>query len=70
LLDQLSTLLSDPSWFPAAIDTNANTMNFVQIDRDALSREAFLDQRMAGSVTAQQKASLTEVVARISGQQP
>jgi hypothetical protein len=66
---QLPELLKDPAWFPAAIDTKAGTLGFARIDRDSLSKEAFLDQRMAGSVTAQETARLAEVIAGFSGQQ-
>ena len=68
-MDQLSALLSDPSWFPAAIDTTANTIDFAKINRESLSSEAFLDQRMEGSVRAQQTAPLSDVIAALSGQQ-
>jgi len=68
-LAQLPGLLNDPAWFPAAIDAKAGTLGFARIDRDSLSKEAFLDQRMASSVTAQETAGLAEVIAGLSGQQ-
>ena len=66
---QLPELLNDPAWFPAAIDTKAGTLGFARIDRASLSKEAFLDQRMAGSVTARETAALAEVIATFSSQQ-
>jgi hypothetical protein len=69
-LNQLSNLLNDPSWFPAAIDIKTNQINFVQIDRNSLSKEAFLDQRMKGSITAHQTVPLRDVMAEVAGQQP
>ena len=66
---QLPELLNDPAWFPAAIDTKAGTLGFAHIDRDSLSKEAFLDQRMAGSVTARETVGLAEVIAAFSSQQ-
>lgn len=66
---QLPELLKNPAWFPAAIDTKAGTLGFARINRDSLSQEAFLDQRMAGSVTAQETAGLAEVIAGLSGRQ-
>lgn len=44
-------------------------MTFARIDRDSLSREAFLDQRMSGSIEGTQSARLQDVVAAFSGRQ-
>ena len=66
---QLPELLNDPAWFPASIDSKAGTLGFARIDRNSLSQEAFLDQRMAGSVTARETAGLAEVISGLSGQQ-
>jgi len=50
------------------LNTKAGTLCFNRIDRDSLSREAFLDQRMAGSVTARETASLSDVIAAVSSE--
>lgn len=63
----LTDLLRDPAWFPASIDVGADTIRFARASREALSSEAFLDQRMAGSVTAWQTAGLNETVAALAG---
>ncbi len=67
-MPHLSELLNDPSWFPGVLNTKAGTLCFNRIDRDSLSREAFLDQRMAGSVTARETASLSDVIAAVSSE--
>ncbi|MFT4824117.1 MAG: hypothetical protein ACI9DH_000089 [Halioglobus sp.] len=64
----LPELLKDPAWFPAALDTKVGTISFARISRDALSKEAFLDQRMDGSVTARETVSLNDVMAAVAGQ--
>ena len=66
---QIPELLNDPSWFPAALDTRAATITFARISRDALSREAFLDQRMDGSVTGRETVSLPDIVAAVAKEQ-
>jgi hypothetical protein len=68
-LAHLPELLDDPAWFPAALDTRAATISFARISRDALSREAFLDQRMDGSVTGRETVSLADIVAAVADQQ-
>lgn len=64
----LPELLKDPTWFPAALDTRAGTISFARISRDALSKEAFLDQRMNGSVTAREIVSLKDVMTAVANQ--
>ena len=64
----LPELLNDPTWFPAALDTRAATISFARISRDALSKEAFLDQRMDGSVTGRETVSLADVMATVADQ--
>jgi hypothetical protein len=68
-LAHLPELLNDPAWFPAALDTRAATISFARISRDALSKQAFLDQRMDGSVTGRETVSLADVMATIADQQ-
>jgi hypothetical protein len=56
------TLAADATWFPNALDMSAGAMQFAKIDRVGLSREAFLDERMAGSVTAYAQAPLSALI--------
>ena len=46
------TLATDPAWFPDALDASKGVIRFSRMTRDALSAEAFLDQRKNKSVTA------------------
>lgn len=46
------TLATDPNWFPDVLDAPKGVIRFARIARDALSAEAFLDQRKNNSVTA------------------
>lgn len=46
------TLAADPAWFPHGLDMERRAITFARIERASLSREAFLDGRMAGSITA------------------
>ena len=62
----LAELLDDPMWFPAALTDECRTLQFVRISRDALSKEAFLDQRMAGSVTASQSCPLVDIIKHVT----
>lgn len=65
------TLVADPAWFPHALDMERRSLEFAQIDRAGLAREAFLDARMAGSVKATAAApidALTPFVAGLSHQ--
>lgn len=58
----LAELLRDPVWLPAALADDYRTLRFARLSRDALSREAFLDQRMAGSASAWESASLVDIM--------
>lgn len=58
----LAELLDDPEWFPAALTDESRTLQFARISREALSQEAFLDQRMAGSVSARQSRPLASII--------
>jgi hypothetical protein len=68
-LAHLPELLNDPTWFPAALDTSAATVSFARISRNALSKQAFLDQRMDGSVTGRKTVPLADVMAAVASQQ-
>jgi hypothetical protein len=68
-LAHVADLLNDPAWFPCALDTRAGTVSFARISRDAVSKEAFLDQRMHGSITGREMAALSEVLATLAGRQ-
>jgi hypothetical protein len=52
-------LSSDPRWLPEGYDAARDVVRFARIDRAGLVKEAFLDQRMAGSVTARAEAPLS-----------
>ena len=65
---QLTELISDPCWFPAALDSKAETMTFARVDRNSLSAEPFLDQRMSGSVTGYETAGLAAVIGAVAQQ--
>lgn len=56
------TLAADATWFPNALDMGAGAMQFAKIDRAGLAREAFLDERMAGSVSAFAQAPLSRLL--------
>ena len=61
-MTQKSTILADPSWFPASLDVESDRVGFAKITRQALAQEAFLDQRMAGSVTGQKSLLLSDLL--------
>lgn len=63
----LAELLDDPGWFPATLTDESRTLKFARISREALSQEAFLDQRMAGSVSASQSIPLVNVIKHATG---
>lgn len=58
----LAELLDDPGWFPATLTDESRSLEFARISREALSQEAFLDQRMAGSVSASQSIPLVNII--------
>ena len=46
------TLAADPAWLPHKMDIAKGAIRFARIDRQGISREAFLDNRMSSSVAA------------------
>jgi len=61
-------IAADAAWFPSALDINAGMVNFARINRAGLAREAFLDQRMAGSVTGAATARVNDLAAAFPAQ--
>ncbi len=59
----LDDLLNDPQWFPATLTDENNTLLFGRVTREGLSGEAFLDQRMAESVSEWQRVPVKDVLA-------
>lgn len=55
-------LVKDPAWLPEGYDAVRDVVRFARIDRAGLVREAFLDERMARSVTARAEAPLTALL--------
>lgn len=49
-------LVKDPAWLPEGYDAVRDVVRFARIDRAGLVREAFLDERMARSVSARAEA--------------
>ncbi len=60
-------LAADPAWFPHALDMERRSIDFAQIDRAGLAREAFLDARMAGSVKATAAAPIDALTPFVGG---
>lgn len=54
-------LAADPAWFPSALDLERRLIRFAKIDRVGLKREAFLDDRMAGSVKGAGLAAISKL---------
>lgn len=69
-MSQLDELIGNPCWFPAALDSGADTIKFGYIDRETLASEPFLDQRMYGAITRWESASLRAVVSAFESEQP
>lgn len=61
----LTELLTNPEWFPIGLSQDYRMIRFGQVPRDDLAHEAFLDQRMSGSVKAVQEHPVHEVVAQV-----
>lgn len=55
-------LLSDPAWFPEAMDTGQDALRFARVSRDGLAKTPFLDQRMAPIVTDRRDVRLSEAL--------
>ena len=60
----LTELLKNPEWFPIGLSQDYRTIRFGRVPRDDLAHEAFLDQRMSGSVKAVQEHPVREIVAQ------
>ena len=60
----LTELLKNPEWFPIGLSQDYRTIRFGRVSRDDLAHEAFLDQRMSGSVRAVQEHPVREIVAQ------
>ncbi|MBI1365013.1 MAG: hypothetical protein GC153_03545 [Alphaproteobacteria bacterium] len=59
----VAELVEDPAWLPEAFDPARDAIAFARIDRAGLAKEAFLDKRMAGSVTARATAPAGDIIA-------
>jgi len=53
--------ISDPCWFPAQLDLQAGTIQFIYTSRDALAAAPFLDQRFAPTGAAQVAVPLADL---------
>lgn len=62
-MTKLVELIEESTWFPAALDPHSGTLSFAKTDRDTLSKEAFLDKRMAGSGIANEVVDLSDAIA-------
>jgi hypothetical protein len=60
----LTELLKNPEWFPIGLSQDYRTIRFGRVARDDLAHEAFLDQRMSGSVKAVQEHPVRDIVAQ------
>lgn len=59
-------LAADPAWFPHALDIDRRAIQFARIDRAAISREAFLDERMSASTKGREEAPIDALTAHFS----
>jgi hypothetical protein len=55
-------MLDTPCWFPAALGSDFQSLTFAHLERETLSKEAFLDHRMSHSVLAWESAPVSEVI--------
>jgi hypothetical protein len=60
----LADIIADPGWFPTGLSHDYRTMRFGCTSRDALAREAFLDQRMEGAISDVQDCPVDDLVAQ------
>jgi len=58
----LADILDTPGWFPAAFGSDYQSLKFAWLQREILSNEAFLDQRMNASVSAWESAAVSSVL--------
>ena len=58
----LQSVLNDPRWLPHAIDAQSGQIRFAWIDRAGLSREPFLDDRIAPSVKRTADFAIRDVI--------
>jgi len=61
-MTNLSNLIRDPAWFPAGFSADYRNLRFALLDRDSLTHEAFLDQRMAAAVKKEKLIPLAELL--------
>lgn len=70
-MTQTEAVLSDPSWFADSIDVQKQSIGLVRLTRESIASAAFLDQRIAGSVTdrcAVSVADAFDIEAKLSSQ--
>jgi len=60
------TITENPAWLPTEIDLQNHSLKFSQINRQSISREAFLDNRMAGSVTDTAQIPISQLNAQVT----
>lgn len=63
-------IIENAEWLPLAYDRARDVIRFGRIPREALSREAFLDQRMAGSILETADLSLSETAGALDSAAP
>ncbi len=64
-MTSVADLVKDPAWLPEGYDAVRDVVRFARIDRAGLIKEAFLDQRMAGSVAARAEAPFAAVASLV-----
>ncbi|WP_375205627.1 hypothetical protein [Hyphococcus sp.] len=68
--NDVGALARDPSWFPHLLDANRGMVTLARIDRDGLSGEPFLDQRMEKSVTGSMTAPFGALASAAAKERP
>lgn len=66
----LSQLLSDPRWFLAELDGEANAFRFVHTDHETLAAQAFLDRRWSRDGLPSADVPIDELLARAPMRMP
>ncbi len=69
-MTDLKSLADDPRWLPDALDAGRRMIRFARIDRAALGKEAFLDQRKNSAVTAWAEARIDDLAPIVRQQAP
>jgi hypothetical protein len=64
------TLATSAEWLPDALDAVRGVIRFAKIEADALRREAFLDARKNGAVTAWAEARIGDLVPHLKPSPP